>query len=83
MASQPGPGLNKRFICGQCNKIIEVPYGTPKPARCPYCGAPAYMIHRIDAGYGGSGRGRGGRGGRGWPGKGRGRGYGGRGGGPW
>jgi len=78
MANQPINVPNKRFICTQCNRIIEVPYGTPKPAKCPYCGAPAYMIHRIDKGRGGFGRGRGQGRGPGWSGRGRGRGYGGR-----
>jgi len=41
-------GQMKRFLCSQCNNIIEVPYGQPKPASCPYCGAPGYMIHRLD-----------------------------------
>ncbi|MHA1589343.1 MAG: hypothetical protein ACTSVA_01905 [Candidatus Njordarchaeales archaeon] len=53
----------KRFQCGNCGKIIEVPYGVPKPAQCPYCGAPGYMIHRIDKGpwgrWGGPGAGPG------------------------
>ncbi len=53
----------KRFMCFSCRKIIEVPYGVPKPMQCPYCGAPHYMIHRVDAG--GFGRYRGYRG-RGW-----------------
>ena len=58
----------KRFMCFNCKKIIEIPYGVPKPVQCPYCGAPAYMIHRIDGG--GRGRGRGGMGwGRGGPGR--------------
>jgi len=55
----------KRFLCYNCNKVIEVPYGVPKPAQCPYCGAPAYMIHRLDKGPGGPGR-RGGLGRRGF-----------------
>ena len=38
----------KRFICLSCKKIIEVPFGVPKPIKCPYCGAPHYMIHRVD-----------------------------------
>lgn len=59
------PGFMKRFICYSCNKIIEVPYGVPKPAQCPYCGAPHYMIHRLDKGWARGGRGRGGGGWRG------------------
>lgn len=47
--STPTP-LMKRFLCFNCRKIIEIPYGVPKPPQCPYCGAPAYMIHRIDKG---------------------------------
>jgi len=58
----------KRFMCYNCRNIIEIPYGVPKPVRCPHCGAPHYMIHRIDPG----GRGWGGRG----FGRGRGLGYG-------
>ena len=63
--SSPSPvSPMKRFLCFNCKKIIEVPYGVPKPAQCPYCGAPAYMIHRIDKGGrrpfgGGRGHGRG------------------------
>ncbi len=59
----PPPGIPapmKRFLCYSCNKIIEVPYGVPKPAQCPYCGAPHYMIHRLDKGWARGGRGRGG-----------------------
>jgi ribosomal protein S27AE len=51
----------KRFQCGNCGQIIEVPQGTPKPINCPRCGAPAMMIHRLNKGSPG-GR-RGGRGG--------------------
>ncbi|MCD6510362.1 MAG: hypothetical protein J7L11_08270 [Thermoprotei archaeon] len=53
----------KKFLCTACGYVIEVPYGMPKPTACPRCGAPAMMIHRLDAG----GRGRGGRRGRGGP----------------
>ncbi len=60
----PGPVPMKRFMCYNCNRIIEVPYGVPKPIQCPYCGAPHYMIHRVDPGGRGWGRGRGF--GRGW-----------------
>ncbi len=49
----------KKFICAKCNKIIEVPYGVPKPDFCPYCNAPSIYIHRIDPGGRGLGRGRG------------------------
>lgn len=48
----------KRFMCYNCNRVIEVPYGVPKPVQCPHCGAPAYMIHRIDKGPGRRGFGR-------------------------
>ena len=52
--SQP-PVPTKKFMCFKCGKIIEVPYGVPgKPAKCPYCGAPAIYIHRLDKpGWGG------------------------------
>lgn len=40
----------KKFQCMMCGYIIEVPYGMPKPMRCPRCGAPAQFIHRIDKG---------------------------------
>ncbi|ADC70340.1 conserved hypothetical protein [Methanocaldococcus sp. FS406-22] len=49
----------KRFLCAKCQKVIEVPYGVPKPDVCPYCGAPATFIHRIDPGGRGLGPGRG------------------------
>nr|WP_198005248.1 hypothetical protein [Methanothermococcus okinawensis] len=49
----------KRFKCAKCGKIIEVPYGVPKPEVCPYCGAPCTYIHRIDEGGRGCGPGRG------------------------
>ncbi|HDI47150.1 MAG TPA: hypothetical protein ENF82_05025 [Candidatus Methanomethylia archaeon] len=49
----------KKFQCFSCGKIIEVPYGVPKPPNCPYCGAPAHLIHRVDAGPRGMGRGMG------------------------
>lgn len=49
----------KRFQCFACGKIIEIPRGTPKPAKCPYCGASQQMIHRIDKGPPGGRRGRG------------------------
>ncbi len=42
--------LTKKFKCFSCGKIIEVPRGIPKPMRCPYCGAPAQFIHRLDKG---------------------------------
>jgi len=47
----------KKFMCTNCQGIIEVPYGTPKPEICPHCGAPANCIHRIDRGGRGCGRG--------------------------
>jgi len=40
----------KKFQCAACGNIIEVPYGMPKPAVCPRCGAPSIMIHRLDKG---------------------------------
>lgn len=49
----------KRFQCGGCKEIIEVPQGIPKPAKCPKCGAAAYMIHRVEPGPPGGRRGRG------------------------
>ncbi|ADG12690.1 hypothetical protein [Methanocaldococcus infernus] len=49
----------KKFICTKCKNIIEVPYGTPKPSSCPYCGASEEFIHRVDPGGRGLGRGRG------------------------
>jgi len=45
---QQPSGTMRRFICLQCNNIIEVPFGQPKPMTCPYCGAPSYMIKRLD-----------------------------------
>lgn len=42
--------MNKRFVCLKCKHVIDIPYGTPKPLKCPYCGAPGYMLHRIDKG---------------------------------
>ncbi|ACX73289.1 conserved hypothetical protein [Methanocaldococcus vulcanius M7] len=51
----------KKFLCSKCQNVIEVPYGVPKPETCPYCGAPATFIHRIDGGGRGLGRGRGAR----------------------
>jgi len=63
----PGPAPMKRFMCFNCKKVIEVPYGVPKPSQCPYCGAPAYMIHRINKGPPSfRGQGRFGFGRRGW-----------------
>ncbi|RLE95209.1 MAG: hypothetical protein DRN04_00810 [Thermoprotei archaeon] len=50
----------KRFKCFACGREITVPYGVPKPAYCPYCGAPEAMIHRLDKGPHRRGRGRGG-----------------------
>jgi ribosomal protein S27AE len=49
----------KRFQCGNCGQIIEVPQGIPKPLNCPRCGAPAMMIHRLNKGPPGGRRGRG------------------------
>jgi DNA-directed RNA polymerase subunit RPC12/RpoP len=49
----------KKFLCSKCNKIIEVPYGIPKPEVCPHCGAPNIFIHRVDEGGRGFGAGRG------------------------
>ncbi|UXM85322.1 hypothetical protein [Methanococcus aeolicus] len=49
----------KQFKCSKCEKIIEVPYGTPKPETCPHCGAPSTLIHRIDGGGMGMGMGHG------------------------
>ncbi|OYT62475.1 MAG: hypothetical protein B6U69_01735 [Thermofilum sp. ex4484_15] len=43
-------GPLKKFLCRACGRIIEVPYGVPKPMTCPYCGAPGFMIHRLNAG---------------------------------
>ena len=40
----------KRFQCGNCGQIIEVPRGISKPPKCLKCGAPAAMIHRINRG---------------------------------
>ncbi|MCS7368877.1 MAG: hypothetical protein NDF57_04145 [archaeon GBS-70-058] len=40
----------KRFQCTNCGQIIEVPRGTPKPVKCPKCGASAMMIHRLNKG---------------------------------
>jgi predicted RNA-binding Zn-ribbon protein involved in translation (DUF1610 family) len=40
----------KKFQCGSCGEIIEVPKGIPKPVKCPKCGAAAYMIHRLEPG---------------------------------
>jgi len=57
--TSPAPMGMKRFLCYNCNKIIEVPYGVPKPLQCPYCGAPHYMIHRIGPRGGGWGGRRG------------------------
>ena len=54
--SNPPRVPHKKFLCGACGRVIEVPYGVPKPVTCPYCGAPGFMIHRLGAG----GRGRGG-----------------------
>lgn len=51
----------KKFLCSNCQSIIEVPYGTPKPETCPHCGAPSNYIHRIDGGGRGLGPGRGSR----------------------
>lgn len=50
----------KKFICYACGRVIEVPYGVPKPVACPFCGAPEAMIHRLDKGPHRRGRGRGG-----------------------
>ncbi|RLG60565.1 hypothetical protein DRN86_02245 [Candidatus Geothermarchaeota archaeon] len=55
----------KRFRCGACGHVIEVPYGIPKPVQCPKCGAPAMIIHRVDKGPGRRRGRRGWRGGRG------------------
>ncbi|RLE85170.1 MAG: hypothetical protein DRJ41_01760 [Thermoprotei archaeon] len=55
----------KRFQCYNCGQMIEVPQGIPKPPYCPKCGAPAFMIHRVNPG---PPEGR-----RGWRGKGRGK----------
>ncbi|MGP3667556.1 MAG: hypothetical protein ACKD6N_03805 [Candidatus Bathyarchaeota archaeon] len=49
----------KRFQCGGCGQIIEVPQGVPKPVNCPRCGASSMMIHRLDKGSPGGGGGRG------------------------
>ncbi|ENN96474.1 hypothetical protein J422_02255 [Methanocaldococcus villosus KIN24-T80] len=54
----------KVFICTKCNKLIEVPYGVPKPEKCPHCGAESIYIHRVDSGGRGLGRGMGRRCGR-------------------
>ncbi|MEM2997303.1 MAG: hypothetical protein QXK52_07320 [Candidatus Bathyarchaeia archaeon] len=51
---------SKRFQCGACGNILEIPQGEPKPPNCPRCGAPGTMIHRLDKGPPGGGRGRGG-----------------------
>jgi len=50
----------KKFICSKCNTTIEVPYGTPKPEKCPNCSCEGVYIHRADENCGrGMGRGRG------------------------
>lgn len=54
----------KKFQCSSCKNIIEVPYGAPKPLKCPNCGASQDLIHRIDSGGRGMGRGNGRRCGR-------------------
>jgi hypothetical protein len=61
----------KKFLCSKCNNIIEVPYGVPKPEKCPHCGASCEYIHRIDEGGRGMGAGRGRRCGAGMMGRGR------------
>lgn len=50
----------KRFQCGSCGEIIEVPQGVPKPTKCPKCGAQGFMIHRLEPGPPSGRRGRGG-----------------------
>jgi len=40
----------RKFQCVACGYVFEVPHGLPRPMRCPRCGAPAYMIHRVDRG---------------------------------
>jgi len=48
MSEVPIP--KKRFYCTNCGRVIEVPFGAPKPYQCPYCGAHHTMIHRLDRG---------------------------------
>jgi len=50
----------KRFQCGSCGEIIEVPQGTPKPFKCPKCGAQGFVIHRLEPGPPGGRKGAGG-----------------------
>lgn len=59
---------SRKFRCSECGYTWEVPYGSPRPSRCPQCNS--INIHRAeeDKGYAqrgrrGGGRGRGGPGG--------------------
>lgn len=49
----------KTFKCSKCGHIFKVPYGIPKPDKCPNCGVESIYVHRIDGGGRGMGPGRG------------------------
>jgi len=49
----------RKFMCSECKKEWEVPYGTGRPQVCPQCGS--VNIHRHPEDRGGWGR-KGGRG---------------------
>ncbi|NVM29558.1 MAG: DUF134 domain-containing protein [Candidatus Helarchaeota archaeon] len=60
----------RRFLCSDCKADWGIPYGTPRPAQCPYCGSTNLHRHPDDTGARhrggrGGGRGRGGGMGRG------------------
>ncbi|MBC7353419.1 MAG: DUF134 domain-containing protein [Thermogutta sp.] len=49
----------RRFVCSQCKKEWEVPFGTGRPQGCPQCGSADIHRHPEDrGGFGKRGRGR-------------------------
>jgi len=54
---------SRKFRCSECGYTWEVPYGNPRPSRCPQCNS--INIHRAEEDRGYARRGR--RGGGGGP----------------
>lgn len=53
---------SRGFLCYECKSVWEVPFGEPRPVKCPRCGSPNLHRSPSDRGRGKRGRGRGGAG---------------------
>lgn len=48
----------RKFLCYDCRNESEVPFGEPRPAKCPKCGSANLHRSSAERGFGARGRGR-------------------------